>query len=136
MQASMKRSEAVEQEVLFQWASYYPELRWMYAVPNGGSRNIAEARNLKRQGVKSGVSDIVLPLPRGKYHGAYIEMKVGRNKASDNQKDFLEFVNSQGYCGVVCYGFEEAKDFIVRYMKGENLDERRKWHVEDQKRRR
>ena len=71
--------EAEEQAALFQWAEYqsgkYPELALMYHVPNGGSRNKAEAANLKRQGVKSGVPDVCLPVPRGNSHGAYIELK-------------------------------------------------------------
>lgn len=131
MANGLKWSEAQEQAALFQWASYFPELDWMYAVPNGGSRNKIEAANLKRQGVKSGVSDIVLPLPRGKYHGAYIEMKIGRNKPSEHQKEFLRFVNEQGYCGVVCYGFDDARKFILDYMKGKDQDERCKLYISE-----
>lgn len=131
MANQITRSEAMEQAALFQWASYYPELDWMYAVPNGGSRHPYEAANLKRQGVKSGVSDVVLPLPKGKYHGAYIEMKVGRNKPSEHQKEFLRWVNGHGYCGAVCYGFDDARKFITSYMKGEDLDERCKMYISE-----
>lgn len=111
-----KISEAQAQTMLFQWAAYIPELKYMFAIPNGGSRNKIEAVNLKRQGVKKGVSDLFLPLSRGKYHGLFIEMKVGRNKPSVEQKDFLEYVNKSGYLGVVCYGFDEAKETITKYL--------------------
>lgn len=111
------RSEATEQTILFEWAEYIPELKFMFAIPNGGSRNPIEAKNLKRQGVKAGVSDICLPLPKGNYHGLFIEMKVGRNKPSDKQKEFLAHVNSVGYKGTVCYGFEEAQKVILDYLK-------------------
>ena len=74
--------EANEQIKLFRWASFatakYPCLTLLHHIPNGGSRNQLEARNLKLQGVKSGVPDICLPVPRGKYHGLYIEMKYGK----------------------------------------------------------
>lgn len=113
-----KPTEAEEQEVLFRWASFYPELRWMYAVPNGGSRHPKEAVNLKRQGVKKGVSDICLPLPKGKYHGLYIEMKAGRNTPSEDQDDFLDFVTMQGYAGCVCWGCEQAIKAIEEYLNG------------------
>ena len=93
--------ESVEQTNLFRWAAYeqgkYPELKLMYHIPNGGSRNRLEAANLKKQGVKSGVPDICLPVARGAYHGLYIEMKVGRNKASENQTQWLSDLNEQGY---------------------------------------
>lgn len=44
--------EAREQEALFRWADFaagtIPELKLLYHIPNGGSRNKAEAANLKR----------------------------------------------------------------------------------------
>lgn len=108
--------ESEEQSALFQWAAYIPELKWMFAVPNGGSRNQREARNLKRQGVKAGVSDIFLPLARGGYHGLFIEMKVGKNKPSDKQVEFINYANGQGYAAFVCYGFREAQTAITKYL--------------------
>ena len=109
-------TEAEEQAALFAWAAYYPELRFMYAVPNGGSRNVIEARNLKRQGVKSGVPDICLPVAAGGYHGLYIELKVGRNKPSGNQEQWLEYLSKAGYKTKVCYGFQEAQETITNYL--------------------
>lgn len=110
-------SEADEQTMIFRWAAYIPELRWMYAVPNGGSRNVIEAANLKRQGVKRGVSDICLPVPKGKYHGLYIELKVGKNKPSEFQKEFISYAKEKGYAAYVCYGHQEAIKVIDEYLK-------------------
>lgn len=57
--------ESGHQEALFSWAAYrteiMPELQYMYHVPNGGKRDAATAVALKRQGVKAGVPDIMLP---------------------------------------------------------------------------
>ena len=73
--------ESGHQEALFSWAGYQlgrmPELEYMYHVPNGGKRDAATATALKRQGVKAGVPDIVLPAVRAGYHGLYIELKAG-----------------------------------------------------------
>lgn len=121
---AIKVYEDEEQEAIFRWASYIPELETMYAVPNGQYRPKNIAVKLKRQGVKSGVSDICLPLPKGKYHGLYLELKVGKNKPTENQKEFLKKVISVGYCGVVCYGFEDAADVITSYLRCEDLDAR------------
>ena len=69
--------ESGHQEALFSWAAYrtglMPELQYMYHVPNGGKRDAATAVALKRQGVKAGVPDIMLPAARAGYHGLYIE---------------------------------------------------------------
>lgn len=108
--------EGEEQAALFQWAAYMPELKWMFAVPNGGSRNVREARNLKRQGVKAGVSDIMLPLARGRYHGLFIEMKVGKNKPTDKQLEFQDYAKRAGYAACVCYGFRDAQQTIMQYL--------------------
>ena len=75
------RSEDTEQINVIAWADWnaimYPELRWLHHIPNGGSRNKAEAVKFKQMGVRSGVSDLCLPYPKGIYHGLYIEMKYG-----------------------------------------------------------
>lgn len=114
-----KVKESDVQAYIFQWSAYIPQLKYMFAIPNGGSRDVREAVNLKRQGVKRGVSDIFIPIPTSNYHGMFLELKVGKNKPSKEQVAFLQFVNRVGYCGVVCYGFEEAVITIQKYLKGE-----------------
>lgn len=126
-QQNRKRSEATEQEALIQWCGYqqgqYPELKLIYHIPNGGSRNTLEAANLKRQGVKAGVPDLCLPVARKGFHGLYIEMKYGRNKTTENQKEWLEELGIQGYCTAVCYGMEEAQKVLLEYLEGGNTHE-------------
>lgn len=115
--------ESKEQELLFNWAkdcvrtNVHPELEVLYAIPNGGYRHTREATALKRQGVKAGVSDICLPLARGKYHGLYIELKVGKNKPSEAQLHWLQLMQNNGYGVAVCYGGFEAKRLIEKYLK-------------------
>lgn len=113
-------SEAVEQQMLFQWANYmtarYPELRLLYHVPNGGKRNSKEAANLKRQGVKAGVPDIVFPIARDGYFGLYIELKIGKNKTSLKQKEWIKDLKEQNYYVEVCYGWLEARAVIEDYL--------------------
>lgn len=115
--------EAVQQQTLFEWAALMeakvPELRLMYHVPNGGSRNSLEAANLKRQGVKAGVPDVCLPVARGNSHGLYIEMKAGDNKPTEKQKEWLTALEKQGYATAVCYSWEDAVNIITNYLKGE-----------------
>lgn len=114
-------SEAQEQSALFQWANIatqkYEELKLMHHIPNGGKRDRKEAATLKRQGVKAGVPDISLPVPRGKYHGLYIELKVGKNKTSSAQNEWIENLSRQGYYVSVCYGWLAARDVIENYLE-------------------
>lgn len=113
--------EGNEQEALFRWAAFvrgrFPEIDLLYHIPNGGSRNRLEAANLERQGVKSGVPDLCLPVARGKYHGLYIEMKYGKNKTSENQRKWLTALQKQDYAVAVCYGWQEAQELITKYLQ-------------------
>ena len=114
-------SEASEQEALFAWAEWESRTRWelsmMYHIPNGGRRDVIEAAHLKKQGVKPGVPDICLPVARSGKHGLYIEMKVGKNRPTENQDRWLRMLAMQDYAVAVCYGFEDAKNTILEYLK-------------------
>lgn len=113
--------EAEEQASLFDWTlrmcGKHPELTMLYHIPNGGSRHKAEAANLKKQGVKSGVPDLCLPVPRGRYHGLYIEMKrIKGSKTSVEQHEWLRKLCKNGYCAVVCKGWEDAARVLLAYL--------------------
>lgn len=111
-----------------------PELKWMHHIPNGGSRGndlrsqqIRGAR-LKAEGVRSGVSDISLPVKRGQCSGLYIEMKKpslkpkragSKGGVSEEQDEFGKFVQEQGFGFIVCYSWAEARDIIVAYLETE-----------------
>lgn len=116
-----KPDEAAEQEAVFEWAALntakYPELKYMYHVANEGKRTARYGAELKRMGLKNGVPDIVLPAPRGDYHGLYIEMKVGQNRPTASQKEFLEFLTKQNYVAAVCYSAEATINLIKNYLK-------------------
>lgn len=114
------KGEDLEQATLIQWCNLqsckYSELKMIFAIPNGGYRNKGEARKLKATGTKSGVPDLFLPVPRSQKYGLFIEMKVGRNKCTDNQKKWIRALMEQGYEVKVCYSCEEAIQVIKRYL--------------------
>ena len=60
--------------------------------------------------------DLVLPVPRAGYAGLYIELKVGENRPSNSQKDWLEKLTIQGYQALVCYGWNEAIRALQQYI--------------------
>lgn len=114
-------SEDAHQSALFCWAALnlktYPELEWLFAIPNGGFRDKRTASKLKATGVKAGVSDMLLPVRRGVWPGLFIELKVGKNTLSQEQKDFKNFVLGQGYGFAACWGWEAARKVIVEYLE-------------------
>lgn len=115
-----KRSEDTEQIQVMEWAAAascrYPELKWLYHIPNGGTRDSREAIKLKRMGVKRGVSDIHLPFPHGRYHSLYIEMKYGRNVATQEQIQFMRDMVDAGHCVAVCHDAQSAIQLIEQYV--------------------
>ena len=119
-------SEEDEQITLFEWAAAmtytYPDLRWLYHVPNGGSRGKAEAGRFKAMGVRKGVPDVALDIPRGGFHGLRVEMKRrDGGKLSDAQRQWIDHYNAIGYRAVVCHGWQEAAKAIEEYLKGEAI---------------
>ena len=73
----------------------------MYHIPNEGKRTVSNGAALKRQGLKKGVPDICLPVPRAKYHGMYIEMKRIGGKPTAEQQYYINELAKQGYCCVI-----------------------------------
>jgi hypothetical protein len=122
----VKFHEDKEQEVVFEWASYYPELRWMHSIPNGShlagnpQKRAMQMARLKKQGLRTGVSDIFLPMPSCQWHGLYIEMKRrkvdGPSKISKDQLAFIDYATEWDYSCVVAYGAEEAIDAVKAYL--------------------
>lgn len=113
-------TEDEEQIALFSWASLnlgrFPELELMHHIPNGGKRSKSEAVRFRAMGVKAGVCDIFLPVPRGGFHGLYIEMKALDGRPTKQQTEFINAVKKQGYCGRFCYGASEAIREIEAYL--------------------
>ncbi len=59
--------------------------------PRAGAR-------LKKKGVKSGVPDILIFEPKGRYNGIAIELKTGNNKLTNNQKMVDEIIGKRLVC--------------------------------------
>lgn len=103
-----------------------PELANLFAIPNaqkfGGAtkeQKIFTIQKLKREGLKKGVPDLMMAIPKGGFSGMFIEMKANNNKTSDEQDEWIARLSKAGYKVAVCYGFEEAKQTILEYLEVE-----------------
>lgn len=113
--------EKVEQMAVFRWAEMskgkFPDLKWLFAIPNGGSRHFLEAVSLKKEGVKPGVADICLPVARGGFHALYIELKRREgSKTTEDQKEFMHDMTAAGNKAVITFGWEEAIEVLKEYL--------------------
>jgi len=111
-----KQSEHDLQVACINWFRYQYRGVVIYAVPNGGQRNVIVAQKLKAEGVLAGVPDLCVPAPRNGHHGLYIEMKAGRNTTTDNQNEVIEKLKAEGYRCEVCRSFEEFKRVVEGYL--------------------
>ena len=82
----------------------YPNLV-IFAVPNGGSRNLYEAKNMKESGTLAGVADLVIVGNGGKV--LFVEMKAGKNKQEDSQVIFQQKVENLGHKYIICRSLEQ-----------------------------
>lgn len=134
-QLAASGSEDGHQAALFCWAAdsvgKYPQLKYLFAVPNGGSRHIAEATKMVATGLRSGVPDTFLPSTApsftnhsGVYFGCFIEMKHEKYRTrkdggcSEEQLDYIGYLTKAGYYCKVCYNWIEARDTLMAYLEG------------------
>lgn len=77
----------------------WPELKLMFHIPNERVCSKQQGRLLKLMGVKPGVPDLFLPVPRSRYHGLYIEMKTEVGTPSEDQKWWGSSCLLRAICG-------------------------------------
>lgn len=111
--------------------SRYPALKRLFHVPNGGLRNKVTSAKLKAEGVRPGVPDYIFPVRVGwmeygdKYHGLAIELKRKKSsKMSDEQADWINWFDDNGWRAVVCKGHAHAWAVICEYLSIPNCLER------------
>jgi len=110
-----------------------PALEWLHAIPNGGARgDDAKSRairgaTMKAEGVRDGVADIFLPVPKYPYHGLYIEMKTPTGQIRPSQKAFRTFALAQGYAFSFERSWRDAADLIQWYLTNDGSS----WQFKD-----
>lgn len=114
-------TEAWEQKQVIKWSQQpsirqqYPELALLYHIPNERVDKV-QAAILKEMGVKSGVPDLHLPIPSGKYHSLYIEMKALDGKPDTDQIWWAEHLKANGNAHAYCYGWQQATEVLLWYL--------------------
>lgn len=135
----MTRESYTQQAAVKWFRMQYPQYaRLLIHIPNEGKRSTKLVRTrdgyktvcisgsrLKAEGMVKGVSDLVLFVPNGRYHGLCIETKTEsidgngkkvRTYQSKEQRQWQEEVERQGYMYAVYRNVEEFVKIVNGYL--------------------
>jgi hypothetical protein len=99
-----------------QWVNLHSILKnFIIHIPNEGKRTAHYGKYLKDMGMRPGVADLFIAMPRHGCNGAWIELKSKNGILSQEQREFLQDMESQNYFTKICYSFEEAIETIEWY---------------------
>ncbi len=117
----IKKREHQEQAAFIercQWwinQGQYPELAWLYAIPNE-RMDPKERVRMAAEGAKAGVPDLCLPVGRGGYFGLYMETKTNGKQPRPEQNEWLQALAENGYYCQVCQGYDELIATVELYL--------------------
>ena len=106
-------SEHAEQVGFVRWfRTKWPRVL-IFAIPNGGKRNITTAKLLAKEGVVAGVPDLFIPA-----WGIWVEMKRQKGgRLSADQDGMINYLESVGHHVVVGLGALDASEKLLRLLK-------------------
>lgn len=103
----MKQLERQHQITVIDWLKLATDLPYIHTA-NERRCSPQQGAMLKRMGVRAGVSDIFIPRATELFHGAWIELKVGRNKPTPAQLQFMGDMIAEGYYAACAYDADEC----------------------------
>lgn len=114
-------SEAQDHLCIADYARLHPILReYLVHYPSGGSRNLLEAKKLKRMLTRKGIPDFILFYPNKGFHGMVLELKrkdKKKSSVSPMQRMWLAKFQNIGWYVRVAYGAQDALDAFLSYLK-------------------
>lgn len=93
-----------------------------FAVGNGAKRNVWTAKILKDEGVRAGVADLILLIPRHGYASLCIEMKTPDGKQSESQREFERLATMFKSKYVVCRSLPEFQKVMMWYVEDKDVE--------------
>lgn len=119
--ANGELSEYAIHKTVMDWARYNKSLAgYILHFPSEGKRSISFGARLKSLGMRKGVADLLIAMPRHGYHGAWIELKADGGKLSKEQQAFLDDMKGMGYFTQATFGLDAALEIIQWYCLEDN----------------
>ncbi len=115
--------EQSDQRNLISWFKLQYPKELLFAIPNQLVRSDCQAFMMGKEGLVSGIPDLMLACPKKGYCGMFLELKrlakpgEPRGKLTKRQEIILEHLSSRRYLAVVCYGFDECREAVLNYMR-------------------
>lgn len=99
----MRNEESKLQQSCVRWfdLQYSKFSQLLFAIPGGGKRGIITARIMKGEGVRKGIPDFFLSIPKLHYGGMFIELKSEKGYLRPEQKQFFKAVEGNYKCVVI-----------------------------------
>ena len=106
------------QGVFMQYAKMYlrGDSDLVFSIPNEAKRSFAVVAHMKKLGLTKGVPDVMVAIPRGNFHGLFIEFKSAKGRVRPEQEAFLKKLKTQNYCVAVCRDSKAAIDLFLKYL--------------------
>lgn len=102
-------TEHAEQVAFVKWFRLQFPKVMIFAIPNGGLRNVQTARKLKAEGVLSGVSDLYVPMWK-----LWIEIKRTKSwHLSEAQESFRDYVTNCGDSWLLAIGADHGRELLL-----------------------
>jgi hypothetical protein len=88
----------------------------VFAVPNGGSRNLIEAAKMKGTGTLAGMPDLcVLGIEHDVPSSWFIEVKSASGRPSLPQLDMHDRLLDLGFEVAICRSIDDARDACIKW---------------------
>lgn len=119
--------DRLQQQLLLWWdmvcTAYDAKPNELMHIPNGLISQ-ASMRKVKSLGVRRGYPDLFMPIPKGSYHGLFLELKapdidVARGLSPD-QKKVLKQLRDRGYMVATANCLSDATRVIIAYLEGKH----------------
>jgi len=93
----------------------------VYSIPNEGKRDVKNASRMIAEGLTKGIPDTFLAMPKGIYHGLYVEFKRSlKDKPSPEQVEAIQLLKDQGYFVQICSDSRTACELFEKYLALKN----------------
>ena len=112
------KEDQMQNQVMNYLKYNYPKALFTH-ISNEGKRSPFERYKMKFLGSKAGVPDVMIFTPNESYNGLAIELKVGYNKPSENQKKWLEDLGNAGWKATWSNDIEQVITTIDNYFNNE-----------------
>lgn len=111
----LSKEDRLQNAVMRYMAAQYPDILCIH-VPNEGRRSPFERFKFKYLGGVSGVPDVLIFHQNANKCGLAIELKVGYNKPTENQKNVLERLKNANWAACWVNTLDDAVKTINEYI--------------------